>query len=260
MVAWYDVADGTLLYERALDANAIGGESANIIAFSPDSKLLAVGATGLECCKFGLIVIYDVETGKRERKVKPHLVDWGTYLLEFSPEGKTLMYGGSEGTFKFYDMDSATVRATSRQFGSGVGADGWLSEKKLTAFSPEGRYFAFGRTTTSGTEFAVYNTTTVEPIEDWEILDGESALYGFRGDQLVRVGRRQPGSRNSQVQLVNIATEEDCTPMPTTAPTVSPAPTLAPTLAPTPYEYESDAAPARAVVLPVVAALAAAVM
>ena len=46
--------------------------------------------------------------------------------------------------------------------------------------------------------------------------------------------------------------------MPTTAPTVSSAPTLAPTLAPTPYE--SDAAPARAVVLPVVAALAAAVM
>ena len=26
MIAWYDVADGTLLYERALDANAIGGE------------------------------------------------------------------------------------------------------------------------------------------------------------------------------------------------------------------------------------------
>ena len=46
--------------------------------------------------------------------------------------------------------------------------------------------------------------------------------------------------------------------MPTMAPTVSPAPTLAPTLAPTPYE--SDAAPPRAVVLPVVAALAAAVM
>ena len=62
------------------------------------------------------------------------------------------------------------------------------------------------------------------------------------------------------MDLVNIATEEDCTHMPTTAPTVSPAPTLAPTLAPTPYEYESDAAPARAVVLPVVAALAAAVM
>ena len=134
-----------------------------------------------------------------------------------------------------------------------------MSEKKLTAFSPDGRYFAFGRTIASGTEFAVYNTTTVEPIEDWEILDGESALYGFRGDQLVRVGRRQPGSRNSQVQLVNIATEEDCTHMPTTAPTVSPAPTLVPTLAPTPY-YQSDAAPARAVVLPVVAALAAAVM
>ena len=156
-------------------------------------------------------------------------------------------------------MDSATVRATSRQFGSGVGADGWLSEKKLTAFSPEGRYFAFGRTIASGTEFAVYNTTTVEPIEREEILDGESALYGFRGDQLVRVGRRQPGSRNSQVQLVNIATEEDCTHMPTTAPTLSPATTLVPTLAPTPY-YQSDAAPPRAVVLPVVAALAAAAM
>ena len=46
--------------------------------------------------------------------------------------------------------------------------------------------------------------------------------------------------------------------MPTTAPTLSSAPTLAPTPAPT--TYQSDAAPARAVVLPVVAALAAAVM
>ena len=61
----------------------------------------------------------------------------------------------------------------------------------------------------------------------------------------------------SQVQLVNIATEEDCTHMPTMAPTLSSAPTLAPTLAPT---IQSDAAPARAVLLPVVAALAAAVM
>ena len=46
---------------------------------------------GTECCEFGFIVIYEVETGKRERKVKPHLVDWNTYLLEFSPDGKTLM-------------------------------------------------------------------------------------------------------------------------------------------------------------------------
>ena len=45
--------------------------------------------------------------------------------------------------------------------------------------------------------------------------------------------------------------------MPTTAPTLSSAPTLAPTPAPT---IQSDAAPARAVLLPVVAALAAAVM
>ena len=94
--------------------------------------------------------------------------------------------------------------------------------------------------------------------------------FAFSGDQLVRAGS-QPGEssqldgatyrhpKNGQVQLVNIATEDDCTHMPTTAPTVSPAPTIAPTLAPTPYE--SDAAPARAVVLPVaLAALAAAVM
>ena len=61
----------------------------------------------------------------------------------------------------------------------------------------------------------------------------------------MRVGI-QPGSQDSRVQLVNIATEEDCTHMPTMAPTLSSAPTLAPTLAPTPYQ--SDAAPARAVV------------
>ena len=90
------------------------------------------------------------------------------------------------------------------------------------------------------------------------------------GDQLVRAGS-QPGEssqgfwdsnespKESQVQLVNIATEEDCTHMPTMAPTLSSAPTLAPTLAPT--TYQSDAAPARAVVLPVaLAVLAAAVI
>ena len=58
-------------------------------------------------------------------------------------------------------------------------------------------------------------------------------------------------------EAVNIATEEDCTHMPTMAPTLSSAPTLAPTLAPT--TYQSDAAPARAVVASVaLAALAAA--
>ena len=121
----------------------------------------------------------------------------------------------------------------------------------------------------SDTEFGIYNSTTAEPIEDEEILDWRSDLFAFSGDQLVRAGS-QPGEssqgfwdsnespKESQIQLVNIATEEDCTHMPTTAPTLSSAPTLAPTLAPTPYQ--SDAAPARAVVLPVVAALAAAVM
>ena len=147
------------------------------------------------------------------------------------------------------------MRATSREFGSGP-----LIENKLTAFSPDGRYFAFGDTSPQGTEFGVYNTTTAEPIEDEEFLAGSYPvgweLFGFRGDQLVRVGIA-PGSQDSRVQLVNIATEEDCTHMPTMAPTLSSAPTLAPTLAPT---IQSDAAPARAVILPVVAALAAAVM
>ena len=68
-----------------------------------------------------------------------------------------------------------------------------------------------------------------------------------------------PGSQDSRVQLVNIATEEDCTHMPTMAPTLSSAPTLAPTPAPT--TYQSDAAPARAVVASVaLAVLAAAVI
>jgi len=71
----------------------------------------------------------------------------------------------------------------------------------------------------------------------------------------VRVGI-QPGSQYSQVQLVNIATEEDCTHMPTMSPTLSSAPTLAPTLAPT--TYQSDAAPARAVVASVALAVLAA--
>ena len=122
-----------------------------------------------------------------------------------------------------------------------------------------GRYFAFGDTSPQGTEFGVYNTTTAEPIEDEEILAGSYPvgweLFGFRGDQLVRVGI-QPGSQYSQVQLVNIATEEDCTHMPTMAPTLSSAPTLAPTLAPT--TYQSDAAPARAVVASVALAVLAA--
>ena len=284
-VAWYNLANSKLKYERTIGSSE-PREGPTAIAFSPDSKLVAVAGVGQgEYNKYGLLLIYDVETGKRERKVKPHLVDWRVSLLEFSPDGKTLMFGGSEGTFKFYDMASATVRATSRQFGyNNVPGylDTWLEEGKLTAFSPDSRYFAFGRTfcrrpllppdyrCMSDTEFGIYNTTTAEPIEDEEILDSHNDLFAFSGDQLVRAGSQRGESsqldgaiyrhpKNSQIQLVNIATEEDCTHMPTMAPTLSSAPTLAPTLAPT--TYQSDAAPARAVVLPVaLAVLAAAVI
>ena len=106
-----------------------------------------------------------------------------------------------------------------------------------------------------------------EPIEDEEILDWHGDLFAFSGDQLVRAGSQRGESsqldgatykhpENSQIQVVNIATEEDCTHMPTTAPTLSSAPTLAPTLAPT--TYQSDAAPARAVVASVALAVLAA--
>ena len=102
----------------------------------------------------------------------------------------------------------------------------------------------------------------VLPLEWGVFLEpARYAMYGSgsqRGESSQLDGATYRHPKNGQVQLVNIATEEDCTPMPTMAPTLSSAPTLAPTPAPT--TYQSDAAPARAVVLPVVAALAAAVM
>ena len=82
-----------------------------------------VGVGQGEYGKYGLLLIYDVETGKRERKVKPHLVDWRVSLLEFSP-GEMHAHADDGADSVFGPNARTHSRADALPVGRGAGPRG----------------------------------------------------------------------------------------------------------------------------------------
>jgi RNA polymerase sigma factor (sigma-70 family) len=134
-IRMWDVASGKLL--RQLDAPRWGCT----VAFSPDGKYLAAG--GLDDHKGKSLVrptdgrdawVWETATWER-RYLRGH--DKGIAALAFSPDGRLLASGGSEGDDRVcvWDLDSGKKLKTFRGHHSGIGA---------LAFSPDGRTLASG--------------------------------------------------------------------------------------------------------------------
>lgn len=71
------------------------------VLFSPDGKLLAVGAAS------GTLQLWDVETFKQVANLKGH--NGLVWRLAFSPDGETLVSGDDQGFIKLWDVDSAKL-------------------------------------------------------------------------------------------------------------------------------------------------------
>jgi WD40 repeat protein len=95
--------------------NKMGPGAGYCLAFSPDGKTLAGGDS------FG-INLWDVASGKLTANLTGDVIDPKTKLIDlktntvlsvaFSPDGKTLAWGRSDGTVKLWDLASGQCTAT----------------------------------------------------------------------------------------------------------------------------------------------------
>jgi WD40 repeat protein len=99
------------------------------LAFSPDSKILAVGSGSAR--QSGEVALWDVSKGNRRATLSGHRHH--VRSLAFSPDGKTLASGSSDQTVKIWDVASGAEKQIIGPFSKGISA---------LAFSRDGRKLA----------------------------------------------------------------------------------------------------------------------
>jgi WD40 repeat protein/uncharacterized protein (UPF0147 family) len=107
------------------------GIEAGQLAFSPDSRLLAVGGHRGNWKVPGTLEVWDVADGKEWRSLEGHAVCVSS--LAFSPDGRTLATGEGQGTLLLWELAGGRKR---HQF---IGHE---SQIDSLAFSPDGRLLA----------------------------------------------------------------------------------------------------------------------
>ena len=75
------------------------------IAYSPDSKLLAVGSTT------GEVRLYNPADGKRGATLSGH--NGAVFSIAFNPDGKTITTGGFDGMIRIFETDGKLVKTFS---------------------------------------------------------------------------------------------------------------------------------------------------
>ncbi len=133
-VRLWDVNTGEHLH--TLTAN-IGNNYS--ISFSPESQTLASGNLG----DADVVRLWDVNTGKHIRTLKARMPSVDTlfmgpqvvYGVSFSPDGRTLVGGHSEGTIGFWNVKTGKHLHT---------LTGHTGDVKSVSFSPDGGTLASG--------------------------------------------------------------------------------------------------------------------
>ncbi len=114
----WDTASGKELWKLAL----LGTSPASSAAFSPDSKVLAVGSGSLLLC--------DVETGKRLNSLEAH--EGPLVALAWTPDGKRLVSSGCDPGIRVWDVEATKQSRILPHPGSA----------RSQVFSPDGKLLA----------------------------------------------------------------------------------------------------------------------
>jgi WD40 repeat protein len=126
-VRTWNTANGRLLH--ALETHE--RQDVDCLEFSPDGKVLATCANGLNNTDDHVIRLWDVATGRELHKLVGHTRHVKT--LAFAPDGKALASGSEDGVIRLWD--AATGRRTHEFPGHG-------GEIEVLRFSGDGRILA----------------------------------------------------------------------------------------------------------------------
>ena len=118
----WQLSDGQLLQSKSQP------DTANSIAYSPDGKILAVG--GLAGWPNGVVYLYDTTSWKPLQVFKAP--GQNVIALNFSPDGKKLLAGGTDGKIREWQVSDGALLKTFF----------YATQLKDMALSPDGQILA----------------------------------------------------------------------------------------------------------------------
>jgi WD40 repeat protein len=150
--------------------------SVQAIAFSPDDQIIATGSDDYS------VILWNLEGDSIGRLVHPDMV----LTLAFSPDGAQLLTGSLDGVGRLWSLDGKTIQTYE------AGTEG--GALKATAFSPDGRYVAFGSGTAERTILSVWNASGAGgPI----FIEKNMANSNVTGARMINSLRFYPGPERS---------------------------------------------------------------
>jgi WD40 repeat protein len=135
------------------------------VAFSPDGKTIAVGATD------GIVRLLDAATGKEQRQLRGH-TDWVVIRgVLFAPDGKTLATASIDGTVRLWDVASGSQLNQLKGHGFEVLA---------ISFSSDGQRLA--STSDEGGQLIVWDLQQAQPTNSLQVGQGLVTSIVFSSD------------------------------------------------------------------------------
>jgi WD40 repeat protein len=171
--------------------NCIAGKLVNSLAVTPDSKWFVSG--GVDDNGFGLIIIWDINTGERVRTITAH--DKAIKAVAITPDGQKLISASKDQTLIIWDL------ITGNQLKTLIGH---TSHVLTLAITPDSKYVASG--------------SADESIRIWNLDTGnlEKVLIGHHDTRINKIRLTNDGkylissADDNKLILWNLITGEEC--------------------------------------------------
>jgi WD40 repeat protein len=160
-----------------------GGNMTTDLAFSPDGKTLAAGASNK-------VRLFDVQTGKEQADLGGHT--GSVAAIAIASDGKTLISRGADGTLRRWDAASGNELS---QFTVPGGVNS-------IAFAPDGQSIAAGR---SDSSIQLLDATTGKELRKLQGHANGTAVLVFSPDGKTLASR----GGDNQIRLYEVATGKD---------------------------------------------------
>jgi WD40 repeat protein len=182
----WGVPDGSLVQ------NLIGPSTASSVAFSPDGRILAVGS--LAGWPNGIIWLYDTITWNPIRELPAP--GQNVTALAFSPDGLTLVSGGTDGNIRFWQVSNGALLKTLY----------YANQANSIAFSPDGALLASVFCTSTNAYGCTKGGIVVWRLSDGVVLQqfndlAESVAFSPDGQLLVSGS----GNNDPNIRLRSVA-------------------------------------------------------